>query len=121
MYDGSMAKPAPSPFVNGVPELLILRLLSRKEMYGYELIKAVRILTGAHLELGEGVVYPTLHALEENGFLRSRTTEANGRSRYYYRTTAKGKRRLHSIMAEWDRVTTAVESVLGEDEVPHGA
>ncbi len=115
-----MAKPAPSSFVNGVPELLILRLLSTREMYGYELIKAVRILTGAKLELGEGVVYPTLHSLEEQGLLRSRTTQTKGRSRVHYRATAKGKRRLQSVVADWERVTTAVGKVLGEDGVPHG-
>jgi len=47
-------------FMNGVPELLILRLLNEKEMYGYELVQAIRERTDAVVAVGEGVVYPVL-------------------------------------------------------------
>ena len=46
------------PFMSGVPELLVLRILAGREMYGYELVKAVRLVTGEAIGLGEGVVYP---------------------------------------------------------------
>src|SRR5262245_61792377 len=52
------------PFLNGVPELLILDLLSRRAMYGYELVQAIRAASGGSLEFGEGCVYPILHRLE---------------------------------------------------------
>src|SRR5437660_845719 len=51
-------------FMNGVPELLILRLLQQEEMYGYEIVQAIRSRTDAVIAVGEGVVYPVLHGLE---------------------------------------------------------
>ena len=50
--------------MSGVPELLVLRLLARKDMYGYELVKAVRVVTGEAIALGVVVIYPALHGLE---------------------------------------------------------
>src|SRR5262249_13940191 len=66
-----------SSFMNGVPELLVLRLLSNDEMYGYELVQAIRDRTQGAITLGEGVVYPTLHALEKGGALKSRRKTVN--------------------------------------------
>ncbi len=80
-------------FMNGVPELLILRLLQQQEMYGYEIVQAIRSRTGAVVAAGEGVVYPVLHALESEGALKSRRKTVNGRSRIYYSVTARGSRR----------------------------
>jgi len=54
-------------FMNGVPELLILRLLQEEEMYGYEIVQAIRSRTDAVIAVGEGVVYPVLHGLERDG------------------------------------------------------
>ena len=48
----------------GVPELMILRLLQEREMYGYEIVQAIRAQTREVVRLSEGVVYPVLHALE---------------------------------------------------------
>lgn len=59
------------PFMSGVPELLVLRLLARQEMYGYELVRAVKLVTGETISLGEGVIYPVLHGLEKNGALKA--------------------------------------------------
>lgn len=82
-------------------------------MYGYELVKAIRNSTGDVISLGEGVIYPTLHALEREGSLVSKTTKVEGRSRVYYRITAKGRRRLDRICTDWSRITAAVAGVLG--------
>ena len=60
------------PFLTGVPELLVLRMLSGREMYGYEIVKAMRLVTGEAIGFGEGVIYPVLHALEEGGALKAR-------------------------------------------------
>ena len=54
-------------FLNGVPELLILSLLARRPMYGYELVQAIRQSTQGTLEFGEGCVYPVLHRLGGGG------------------------------------------------------
>ena len=63
-----MAKRATNPaFLNGVPELLILRLLAARPMYGYELVQGIRRATDGSLEFGEGCIYPILHRLESQG------------------------------------------------------
>ena len=98
--------------MNGVPELLVLRLLSREQMYGYELVRAIRRSTGDVISLGEGVIYPTLHALEREGALASRTIKVEGRPRVYYRITPKGRRRLESVCSDFSRITTAVAGAL---------
>ena len=109
-----MSKTRTNPnFMNGVPELLVLRHLNRETMYGYELVKAIRNSTGDVISLGEGVIYPTLHALEREGSLASKTTKVEGRSRVYYRITAKGRRRLNRVCTDWSRITAAVASALG--------
>lgn len=108
-----MARSNP-PFMSGVPELLLLRVLSHREMYGYELVKAVRIATDEAITLGEGVVYPALYGLEQRGALRSRRKIVNGRSRVYYMITAQGKRRLDELTNEWQRIRGGISAALGE-------
>ncbi len=102
------------PFMSGVPELLVLRLLARQEMYGYELVKAVRVVTGEAIALGEGVIYPALHSLEKNGALTATRKPVNGRTRVYYCVTPKGQLRLDRLTEEWDRVSSGVRSALGQ-------
>jgi PadR family transcriptional regulator PadR len=102
------------PFMSGVPELLVLRLLTRQEMYGYELVKAVRAATEQAIALGEGVVYPSLYGLERRGMLKARRKTVNGRSRVYYSATAKGRRRLEHLTGEWERVTGGIRTALEE-------
>lgn len=108
-----MAKTNP-PFMSGVPELLILRLLGGREMYGYELVKAVRLVTGEAIVLGEGVIYPVLHGLERNGALQAARKPVNGRTRVYYSVTPKGRERLDRLSSEWDRVSSGINAALGE-------
>jgi PadR family transcriptional regulator PadR len=106
-------------FMTGIPEVLILRLLSDREMYGYELVRAIEAATGQGIVLGEGVVYPILHALEERGCLRARRKPVNGRTRVYYAVTAAGRKYLANLVEEWGRVTRAVSRVLeGTNHAP---
>jgi PadR family transcriptional regulator PadR len=100
------------PFMAGVPELLILRLLKGREMYGYEIVQAIRQQTSEVVSLGEGVVYPVLHALEKGGALRSRRAPVNGRPRVYYSLTAEGTRRLYHLTDKWLSLNDAVAAVL---------
>lgn len=104
------------PFMTGVPELLVLRMLADREMYGYEIVKAVRLVTAEAIGLGEGVIYPVLHGLEETGALKPKRKSVNGRERVYYSVTAKGRRRLEHLSDEWKRVTSGVNSALGDPE-----
>lgn len=104
-------------FMNGVPELLILSLLKQEEMYGYEIVQAIRDRTDAVIAVGEGVVYPVLHGLERDGALRSRRRTVNGRSRIYYSVTAAGSRRLADLSQTWTNLAGAIQKMLtgGQD------
>lgn len=104
------------PFMSGVPELLVLQLLDRKEMYGYEIVKAVRVVTGEAIKLGEGVIYPVLHSLERAGALRSKRKAVNGRTRVYYSVTPRGRRRFEQLSGEWSRVSGGIQAALGATE-----
>lgn len=100
------------PFMSGVPELLLLRLLAQREMYGYELVKSVRLVTDEAISLGEGVIYPVLHGLERNGALKARRKHVSGRTRVYYSLTAKGKRRLDRLQQDWNRIQAGINASL---------
>jgi len=101
-------------FLNGVPELLVLRLLSDREMYGYELVQAIRDATGDSIVLAEGVVYPMLHGLERDGALQSRRQTVAGRSRVYYSVTPAGSDRFARLAETWRELNRAIGSLLGE-------
>ena len=75
-------------------------------------MQAIRERTADQLSLGEGVVYPALHALEAAGALRSRHQMVAGRTRFYYAATARGRRRLRELASEWNRISSVVRLVL---------
>jgi PadR family transcriptional regulator, regulatory protein PadR len=104
-------------FLNGVPELLILRLLSRQPMHGYQIVEAIRQSTHAELEFGEGCIYPLLHRLEADGFLTGKRETVAGRDRVVYRVTRSGAKRLVETTASWRQVVDAVQHVLQDS--PH--
>ncbi|MEM1261475.1 MAG: PadR family transcriptional regulator [Pseudomonadota bacterium] len=111
-----MARTNP-PFMTGVPELLVLRLLVDSEMYGYEIVRKIRLVTAEAIALGEGVVYPALHALEKAGALQSRRKKVDGRERVYYSLTTAGQRRLAALTGEWDRVQQGINAALDPTHV----
>jgi PadR family transcriptional regulator PadR len=100
-------------FLNGVPELLVLKLLSRREMYGYEIVKAIQAETKEILTFGEGCIYPYLHYMEKEKLVTSRRKEVAGRSRNYYHVTAGGRRRLAELSEEWNRVASGISLLMG--------
>jgi len=101
------------PFMSGVPELLLLRLLNDQEMYGYELVRAIKEVTNEAISLGEGVIYPVLHSLERNGSLKSSRKAVGGRTRVYYSLTRKGRERLDKLRDDWSRIQGGVATALG--------
>ena len=115
-----MTKKTNPDFVNGIPELLVLQMLARRPMYGYQLVRAIERSTGQVLEFGEGCIYPVLHRLEADGHLASRRETVQGRSRVIYRLTAAGKKRLAGSTAAWRSIVGAVNQVLlrGKHERP---
>jgi len=100
------------PFMSGVPELLLLKLLDRREMYGYELVRSIRDVTGEAISLGEGVIYPVLHSLEKNGALKARRKAVGGRTRVYYSLTGTGRQRLDKLTGDWRRIQGGIVSAL---------
>ena len=100
------------PFMSGVPELLVLRLLSGQELYGYERVKALRVVTAEAIALGKGVINPVLHGLEKAGCLRARRKPINGRIRVCYAVTPKGQQRLRRATEKWSRISAGIESAL---------
>ena len=107
-----MAKSNP-PFMSGVPELLLLRLLNNQEMYGYELVRSIKEVTGEAISLGEGVIYPVLHSLERNGSLKARRKPVGGRTRVYYSLTRQGRGRLADLQEDWRRIQGGIETAIG--------
>jgi PadR family transcriptional regulator, regulatory protein PadR len=108
----SSSKNSNPDFLNGIPELLVLQLLARRPMYGYELVRAIEQSTSQVLEFGEGCIYPILHRLEKDEFLASRRETVNGRSRVVYRLSAAGRKRLAGSTATWRSIVAAVNQVL---------
>jgi PadR family transcriptional regulator PadR len=100
-------------FLNGVPELLVLKLLSRREMYGYEIVRAIQAETRQQFTFGEGCIYPSLHSLEKQKLVTSRRQEVEGRSRNYYGLTPRGRKRLEAMSTEWNRVIAGVNLLFG--------
>ncbi len=107
-----MKKTNPS-FLNGVPELLVLRLLAQREMYGYQIVEEIRRQTRQELAFGEGCIYPYLHFLEAQKQVRSERREVEGRSRNYYQLTPRGRKRLAELSTEWKRVANGVALLMG--------
>lgn len=110
---GAIMAKTNAAFMSGVPELLVLKILQKQELYGYELLKEIRQQTGEVIVLAEGVVYPSLHGLERRGLLRSKKKKVDARIRVYYSLTAKGKLRLKVLTQEWNKISTAINTCLG--------
>ena len=98
--------------LSGSTTLLILSLLEEKDMYGYEMIEALREKSQNVFELKAGTLYPLLHGLEEKNFVTSYEQKVMGKERKYYRLTAAGHGRLEEKKEEWKAYQKAVTDVL---------
>ena len=101
--------------MKGTTVPLILKLLDRKAMYGYEMTKEMEKSSDGLFTLKEGTLYPILHSLEADGFVEAYWDEVEGRKRKYYRITERGRRQLKEKKREWGAFRTAVDRILGED------
>jgi PadR family transcriptional regulator, regulatory protein PadR len=101
--------------MTGSTSLLVLHLISSKNMYGYEIIKELDAKSSSVFVLKEGTLYPVLHALEQDGFVESYLkTAETGKERKYYQITKKGMAALAQKKAEWKTFSGAVDTVLEE-------
>ena len=98
--------------VSGSMTMLILKLLSEKDMYGYEMIDTLREKSQNVFELKAGTLYPLLHGLEEKGLLTVYEQEHLGKVRKYYSITKQGRKLLDKKTEEWKIYSDAVFNVL---------
>lgn len=98
--------------LSGSTMMLLLKLLSEKDMYGYEMIETLRQRSQNVFELKAGTLYPLLHQMEEKSFLTAYEDDTSGKVRKYYRITRAGKKQLDQKKAEWKEYSDAVSKVL---------
>ena len=99
--------------LKGSISLLLLNLLTRGEMYGYEILQAATVRSANAFELKEGTLYPALHQLEKRGLVKAEwRTGENGRERKYYALTGKGRKAAQHYEEQWQHLTGAVNAVL---------
>ncbi|MFR5601576.1 MAG: PadR family transcriptional regulator [Lachnospiraceae bacterium] len=99
--------------LSGSTGMLLLKLLSEKDMYGYEMIETLRGRSNQVFELKAGTLYPLLHSLEAGHYLVSYEQEALGKMRKYYSITKEGRTYLKKKEKEWETYSQAVIQVLG--------
>lgn len=104
--------------LKGSTTILILSLLNRKNMYGYEMIKEIEERSKGIFSFKEGTLYPILHSLENENFIEAYWDEGEGkRKRKYYKITENGNKILKEKQAEWKLFSSTVNEVLGEGDL----
>lgn len=106
-----------SQMKKGVLDMLVLRLLAGKEAYGYQIISELKEKSNGRFALKEGTLYPILYRLEDDGFVESRWSGAQGKkvARKYYAITAEGKRALSALEALWHEICDAAGLIMEGD------
>ena len=103
--------------LKGTLSLLILSLVSRKAMYGYEIAATVHRDTDGTFTWREGSLYPSLHKMEADGLIAGEWEEKEtGRKRRYYRITKKGKAALADKVQSWTELCQAVNRILEKSD-----
>ena len=101
-----------SQLLKGTTSLLVLAVLRKGELYGYEIAQRIRERSDAFIEPGEGWLYPALHRLEAEGALEASWREGGiGPRRRYYRLTRKGTSMPDAEAREWDAFSRSVRLV----------
>ena len=99
--------------LSGNTSMLLLQLMSERDMYGYEIIETLRKRSENVFNLKAGTMYPLLHGLESKGLLQCYETESQGKIRRYYSITQKGRSVLAEKKQEWKPYSQAVNQVMG--------
>jgi transcriptional regulator len=107
----------PSDLLQGTLDLLILKILALEPLHGWAIGHRLRQVSGNVLQVSEGSLYPALHKLENEGWIRSewKPTENNRRAKFYS-LTRPGRRHLEKETANWDRLSTAISHVVRIEE-----
>jgi transcriptional regulator len=99
--------------LQGTLDMLVLRALQLEPMHGWGITERIQQWSENVLQLGQGTLYPALYRLERQGLIRSQwnVTENNRRARYYS-LTREGRRHLSDELAQWQRMSRAINQVL---------
>lgn len=103
-------------FLNGVPELAVLRVLQDGPLHGYAIVQSIAKRSGGTLKFGEGSIYPILHRLENEGVLKSHREAKNGRERVVYRLSKRGVQQLESSAARWEAIADSIRALFDGGE-----
>jgi PadR family transcriptional regulator PadR len=103
----------PTDLVQGTVDLLILKTIALQSMHGWAIAQRIKQVSNDVLKLNQNALYPALHRLEEQGWLTSEwgESETNRRAKYYSLTKA-GRKRLAEEVAQWRRLSSAIEVVV---------
>jgi PadR family transcriptional regulator, regulatory protein PadR len=103
----------PSDLIQGTLDLLILTTISLEPKHGWAIAKRIQQVTDDVLQVTQGALYPALHRLEQQGWIRSewRTAET-GREAKFYTLTKAGRTQLEKEVAQWERLSNAVSLVV---------
>ncbi|HKC23684.1 MAG TPA: PadR family transcriptional regulator [Thermoanaerobaculia bacterium] len=107
----------PTDLVQGTLDLLLLKILALQPMHGWAISLRLRSLSGDVLQVSEGSLYPALHKLEQEGWIKAewKQTENNRRAKFYS-LTRLGRGQLQSETANWQRLSFAISQVVGLSE-----
>jgi PadR family transcriptional regulator, regulatory protein PadR len=103
----------PTDLVQGTLDLLILKVVALEPMHGWAIAQRIRQMSGEVLSAGQSALYPSLHKLEQNGWINAEwaTSENNRRAKYYTLTKA-GREALKRESAQWERLSKAVSQIV---------
>jgi PadR family transcriptional regulator PadR len=108
----------PTDLVQGTLDLLVLKILALQPLHGWALSQRLKQISGDVLRVSDGSLYPALHKLEQQGWIRAewKPTENNRRAKFYS-LTRLGRRHLEKEAASWERISAAISGVLRLTEV----
>lgn len=98
----------------GVLDMLVLKMMEEEPKYGYQIIQEIREKSAQIFSLKDGTLYPILYRLEDEGFVVSEWSEAEGKQvpRKYYRITDEGQNALIQIQNVWQNISAGVEKIM---------
>ena len=107
----------PTDLVQGTLDLLLLKILALEPLHGWAIGLRLRQVSGNVLQVSDGSLYPALHKLENEGWVKAewKPTENNRRAKFYALTRA-GRRQLENETASWDRLSSAISQVVRIEE-----
>src|SRR5450432_813048 len=99
----------PSDLIHGTLDLLILNTISLQPQHGWAIAKRIEQVSNEVLQVSQGALYPALHRLEQQGWIKSewRVTEG-GRDAKFYTLTRSGRAQLKKELEQWERMSAAV-------------